>query len=90
MVTAADELAYWRTLAIERGRALDTLHARLRDAIAIAPDSLVAGLAAALQGRSTGWMREPDRMEPLAELRTSDVLAELERLWDRVATDARR
>lgn len=89
MVTTVDELAYWKTLAIERGRALDALHERLRDAIAMAPDSVVADLAAALQGRLTGWIREPDRMEPLAELRNSDVLTELEHLWNRVTTDAR-
>ena len=82
-----DELTYWKTLAIERGRALDELRARLRAALAVVPDAQVADLAAALDGRITGWTQEPDRMEPLAELRAADVPAILDDLWNRVAAD---
>lgn len=86
-MTTDEELTYWRTLAIERGRALDDLHARLRQAIALVGDEQVAELAAALDGRLTGWTREPDRMESLAELRSTDVLTTLDDLWKRVAAD---
>lgn len=90
MVTPDAELAYWKALAIERGLALEALHERLRVAITLAPDSVVVDLAAAIQGRLTGWTREPERMEPLAELRQSDVFTELDDLWKRVAADAGR
>jgi hypothetical protein len=90
VVTPEAELAYWKALAIERGLALEALHERLRSALAIAPDSVVVDLADAIQGRLTGWAREPERMEPLAELRPSDVLTELDDLWKRVAADAGR
>ena len=89
-MTIDEELLYWRTLAIERGRALDALYARLRDAIALVGDEHIAELAVALDGRLAGWMREPDRMESLAELRSTDVLATLEDLWKRVAADGGR
>ena len=82
-----EELAYWKTLAIERGRVLDELRARLRAAIALAPDEQAADLAAALDGRLAGWTREPDRMEPLFELRAANVLTILDDLWKRVAAD---
>lgn len=90
MVTGEAELAYWKALAMERGLALEALHERLRIALAFAPDSVVVDLADAIQGRLTGWTREPERMEPLAELRASDVLTELDDLWKRVAADAGR
>jgi hypothetical protein len=90
VVTAEGELAYWKALAMERGAALEALHERLRSAMAMAPDSVIVDLADAIQGRLTGWTREPARMEPFAELRASDVLTELDDLWKRVAADAER
>ncbi len=86
----AHDVAYWRTLAEERGRALDALHERMRNALAVVPEEHVATFAAALSGRVAGWTREPDRMEPLYELRTSDVDPVLAELWARVASDGGR
>lgn len=85
-----DDVAYWRTLAEERGRALDALHERVRNALAVIPEEHVATFVAALSGRTPGWTREPDRMEPLHELRTSDVDTVLTELWARVANDGGR
>ena len=82
-----EDLVYWRTLAEERGSALDALHDRLRKALALIPEEHVATFAAALSGRITGWTREPDRMEPLFELRPSDAASVLDELWTRVAAD---
>lgn len=87
---SGDDLAYWRTLALERGRALDALHARLRAALALVPEERLADFVDALNGRLTGWMREPDRMEPLFEPRPSDVAAVLDDLWTRVESDGGR
>jgi hypothetical protein len=81
-----EDAVYWRTVAEERGRALDRLYERLRNALALIPAEHVASFAAALTGRA-GWMREPDRMEPLAELRASDVASVLDELWARVEAD---
>ena len=89
-MTTDEELLYWRTLAIERGRALDALHARLREAIALVGDEHFAEISAALGGRLTGWTREVDRMESGAELRSTDVFATLDDLWKRVAADGGR
>jgi hypothetical protein len=84
---SADELAYWRTLAEERGRALDELHARLRHALSILPDEQSTTLSAALDGRLGGWIHEPERMAPLAELLPADVASALDDLWSRVDAD---
>ena len=81
-----EEVIYWRTLAEERGRALDALHERLRRALAIIPEEHLATFAAALGGRG-GSSREPDRMEPLSELRPSDAASVLDELWTRVEAD---
>lgn len=78
-----DDVAYWRSLAEERGRALDVLQERLRAALALVPDEHVVTLADALNGRD-GWLRELDRMEPLSDLRPSDVDSILAGLWARV------
>lgn len=82
-----DDLVYWRTLAVERGRALDVLYARLHAALMLIPEEQVATFAAAVGGRLAGWIREPDRMEPLSELRPSDVASVLDELWTRVEAD---
>jgi hypothetical protein len=82
-----EDVVYWRTLAEERGRALDALHQRLRNALALVPEEHVAAFASALTGRGAGWTREPDRMEPLSELRVTDVDSVLGELWTRVAAD---
>lgn len=89
-MTLEEELAYWRTLAIERGNALDEAHARMRRAIATARDEEVAVIAAAWNGDLAGWMREPDRMEPLSELRPTDVFTALDELWNRILADGGR
>jgi hypothetical protein len=81
-----EDTVYWRTVAEERGRALDRLHERLRNALAVIPEEHVASFAAALTGRA-GWMREPDRMEPLSDLRPSDAASVLDELWARVKAD---
>ena len=86
-MVSEEDLVYWRTLAIERGRALDALHARLRAALETIPEEQLPAFAAALSGRLAGWMHEPDRMEPLSELRSSDVKSVLDELWTRVAND---
>jgi hypothetical protein len=86
---SGEDTVYWRTLAEERGRALDRLHERLRDALALIPEEYMAIFAAALTGRA-GWMREPDRMQPLSELREADVASVLDELWTRVASDGGR
>jgi len=83
-----DDVVYWRTLAEERGRALDALRERLRNALAHLPEEHIASFVAALHG--TGWMCEPDRMEPLSAMRESDVASVLEDLWARVAGDGGR
>lgn len=85
-----EDVVYWRTLAEERGRALDALHERLRNALAVLPAEHVPAFAAALSGRAPGWMREPDRMEPLHELRAADAGTVLAELWARVANDGGR
>jgi hypothetical protein len=83
-----DDVAYWRTLAEERGRALDALHERLRNALSRLSDQQFASFVAAMNG--AGWLCEPDRMEPLFELRQSDAAAVLEELWSRVQRDGGR
>lgn len=90
MTTTEEELAYWRTLAIERGRALEALHGRLRNALALVGKEHFPELSAALGGRLTGWMREPERMESLSALQSTDVLNALDDLWKRVAADGGR
>lgn len=87
MVSLEEELVYWRTLAIERGLALDDARARMRKAIATARDDEVAVLAAAWNGDLAGWMREPERMEPLSELRPTDVFTALDEIWNRLLAD---
>jgi hypothetical protein len=84
-LVSENDVAYWRTLAEERERALDALRERLRNALAHLPEEHVASFVAALHG--AGWMCEPDRMEPLSELHESDVVSVLEDLWARVAGD---
>ena len=90
MTTTEEELVYWRTLAIERGRALEELHERLRSAIALVGKEHFPELSAALGGRLKGWMREPERMESLSALQSTDVLTALDDLWKRVAADGDR
>ena len=89
-LVSGEDLAYWRTLAEERGRALDDLHARLRHALATLPDEQFATLAAALDGRLRGWIHEPERMAPLTELLPADAVSALDDLWSRVDADEGR
>lgn len=79
------EVAYWRTLAEERGRALDALQARVCNALALAPEEHLVAFATALSG--AGWSAEPERMQPLFELVRTDVDAVLRDLWARVEAD---
>ena len=79
LVSESADVAYWRTLAEERGRELDALRERLRDVLVRMPEHYAAPV--------TGWLREPDRMEPLHELRAADVASVLDDLWTRVDAD---
>ena len=79
------EVAYWRTLAEERGRALDALQARISRAYALLPDEHVVAFAVALSG--AGWAAEPERMHPLSTLQVTDVDSVLRDLWARVEAD---
>ena len=84
---SSEELTWWRTLAEERGRELEALQLRLRQALSLLPPDQFATLAAAIDGRTSNWIHEPDRMAPLAELRPTDVVAVLDDLWMRVDAD---
>ena len=82
-----EDVVYWRTLALERERALDLLRTRLRAALALIPDEHIRAFTAALRGAQDDWTREPDGMKPLAEVRQADVATILDDLWARVAAD---
>lgn len=82
-----EELAYWQTLAMERGRALKVLHQRLRVAVSLVRDEDLLVVSDAIAGRLRGWLHEPDRMPTGTSLRTSDVLTLLDELWQRVEAD---
>lgn len=73
------DVVYWRTLAEERGREIEELRARLREALVVNPASYAPPVA--------GWLREPDRMEPLHELRPANAAPVLDELWARVDAD---
>jgi len=82
-----EELEYWRTLATERGKALEALYGRLHTALELISDEHFAAASEALTGRMLGWMKETDRIDALAGVRDADVLALLDDLWKRVAAD---
>lgn len=82
----SDEAAYWRALAKERKRQIDTLRARLMAAIEAVPDTQLRAFLGALDVAPPAWTQEIDTMTT-TELERDDVTNVLAELWRRVALD---
>lgn len=76
------ELQYWRALAEERGRELDTLRGRVEAVAALANDARTALLSA---GLSAAWLEQLQSVHS-PELEPGDVATVLGELWSRVKT----
>jgi hypothetical protein len=83
-----DDVAYWRTLAIERQRELETLRARLLDLIDGIPDQHARVLFDMLDDSRAPWLRTLDALMTTASVESDDVTIVLDELWRRVAANA--
>ena len=85
-----NDVQYWRALAEERQRQLESLRTRLLAAIDSIPDAYVRAFVSALDTSRPAWLRELDAMTTAIDLEPSDVTGVLDDLWRRVAADASR
>ena len=90
VTSAEDQIDYWRTLAEERQRRIDELHALLLTAVDTIPDRHVSALVTALDTSRPSWLRELDSMESSSDLQPADILDVLDDLWRRAAADNSR
>lgn len=84
MITAEQELQYWRALAEERGRQLEALRGRLLAVLESSPDAPVSLLAGSFW-RQEGWLDELDRIDWPAAVHPDEVFTMLHEVWERTA-----
>jgi hypothetical protein len=88
--TAADktsgETAYWRELAIRRGRELGLLRERVLEFLVAQPGMSAVPFGSTLSAPGA-WVYDVDRIPHSPELQPTDVLSALDDVWTRVATD---
>lgn len=87
MVTMLEELEYWRALAYERERQIETLRTRLLAAIDAVPDAHLRAFVSSLDATRPSWVRELDFLTATAEIEPTEVTTMLDDLWRRVAVD---
>lgn len=82
-----DDVAYWRTVAIERQRELEALRARLLRIIDGIPDRHAGALFNLLDDSRAPWLLTLDQLTTTSTVESDDVNAVLTDLWRRVAVD---
>jgi hypothetical protein len=83
-----DDVAYWRTLAIERQREIETLRARLLNLIDNIPDQHARALFDMLDESRAPWLRALDELTTTVAVETDDITTVLDDLWRRVGANA--
>ncbi|HEV7767753.1 MAG TPA: hypothetical protein VGQ76_22310 [Thermoanaerobaculia bacterium] len=83
-----ESVAYWRTLAIERQRELETLRERFLGLIDGISDKHARALFDMLDDSRAPWLRTLDELTTTSIVDPDDVTVVLTDLWRRVAADA--
>ena len=81
-----EEVAYWRELALERGRELEELRKRVLELLASLPEASAVPFARTLDAPGA-WVHDVDRIPHSPDLENTDVLSALDDLWQRVEAD---
>lgn len=81
-----DETAYWRELAIRRGRELAELRHRVLALLDAQPEMSATAFASTIDAPGA-WVYDVDRIPHSPDLQSTDVLSALNDVWTRVATD---
>ena len=81
-----DETAYWRELAMRRGRELAELRRRVLALLDAQPELSTTAFASTIAAPGA-WVYDVDRIPHSPDLQSTDVLSALDDVWTRVATD---
>lgn len=78
------DIDYWRTLAQERQRQIESLRERLLSLIDRIPDHQLPMIMGAIDRSRPAWWRDLDALTPSAAVVPDEIRSVLDDLWRRV------